>query len=121
MLTMKNRTAVAVTLGVWLAAIGSAAALTYDLNRPLLPEPVTARLVEPLHAAHSAAITEATSPREHLLVVPTITLVAQNVQRTHAPVVNEAVATPSLRDISQMHCADWRELDMGSGHVQVCD
>jgi len=24
-------------------------------------------------------------------------------------------------DISQMHCSDWRELDIGSGHVQVCE
>lgn len=28
-------TALAVTIGLWLAALGSAAALAYDLNRPL--------------------------------------------------------------------------------------
>jgi hypothetical protein len=32
---MKKRTTIAVTVGVWIAAMGSAAALTYDLNRPL--------------------------------------------------------------------------------------
>jgi hypothetical protein len=25
------------------------------------------------------------------------------------------------RDISAMQCAEWRDLDMGSGHVQICE
>jgi len=28
---------------------------------------------------------------------------------------------PSPRDIDEMTCAGWRELDMGSGHVQICE
>lgn len=35
MTTMKRRTAIAVTTGVWVLAVGSAVALTYELNRPL--------------------------------------------------------------------------------------
>jgi hypothetical protein len=34
-MTMKKRTVSAVTAGVWIAALGSAAALIYELNRPL--------------------------------------------------------------------------------------
>ncbi len=26
-----------------------------------------------------------------------------------------------ITEISRMRCADWRELNMGSGHVQVCE
>jgi|HubBroStandDraft_1064217.scaffolds.fasta_scaffold26070_5 hypothetical protein len=33
MTTIEQLTATAVTMGVWIAAVGSAAALTYDLNR----------------------------------------------------------------------------------------
>ena len=38
---LNKRAAVAVTVGVWLAAAGAAAALTYELNRPLHAASVT--------------------------------------------------------------------------------
>jgi hypothetical protein len=58
------------------------------------------------------------------LSIPTITIVSKGPRRSVAPkVVSEAQPDPSesLPDIAQMHCAEWRELDMGSGHVQVCE
>jgi hypothetical protein len=122
---MKRRTAIAVTLGVWLAAVGSAAALTYDLNRPLRSAGATlqgtttpsggqvAATLVPAHAALSEAPSEPPGP---VLYVSTLTTVGAAPQRPVAAGVQKP-----MTEISQMRCADWRELNMGSGHVQVCE
>jgi hypothetical protein len=113
MVPMKKRTALAVTLGVWVAALGSAAALTYDLNHA------------PRIAQHSApevnAITFPAAPivptaePQPVLMIPTVTIVAR------APRAPATKAWKPRVDIETMHCADWRSLDMGSGRVQVCE
>jgi hypothetical protein len=38
-----------------------------------------------------------------------------------APIHLVAPIQKKPRDISAMGCAEWRDLDMGSGHVQICE
>jgi hypothetical protein len=113
MTEVKRNTAIAVTVAVWVAAVSSAAALAYDLNRPLSGR-AASQLVVPLPAAR-AAVAKPTQELEPVLYIPTITIVAQAPRR---PAVSTA---PKPRDLSQMNCANWRELDLGSGRVQVCE
>jgi hypothetical protein len=58
MVVMKKRTAVAVTMGVWAAALGSAAALTYELNRPLHWVGVTSQFAAPIRNTAYGAVAE---------------------------------------------------------------
>ena len=51
MTAMKKRTAYAVTASVWAAAIGAAAALVYELNRPLHEVAVASTALAPLASA----------------------------------------------------------------------
>ncbi|HEV3192572.1 MAG TPA: hypothetical protein VGY54_18815 [Polyangiaceae bacterium] len=106
----------AITVGVWLAAAGSAAALTYELNRPLVEHPSPAANVPGTSAASPLTLTDRADARESfVLQLPPITIVG--------PVPHRPLATRAekkARDISAMRCAEWRDLDMGSGHVQVC-
>lgn len=114
MRTMKRRMAIAVTAGVWIAAVGSAAALTYDLNRPLRWVSGATHVTAASQVAREAP-TETVSDSPPVLYIPTITIVAQVPRR---PVTASVPAAPA---VSPMRCADWRELDMGSGRVQVCE
>jgi hypothetical protein len=110
---MKKRTIAALTVAVWFAAIGSAAALTYELNRPL-----TLRDTPPLEEGpRIVATVEPAAPLPKpapTLVVPTITIVAAPRHFAVAPRVR------ALPDISRMQCKDWQDLQMGSGRVRVC-
>jgi hypothetical protein len=115
MVPMKKRTAVAVTLGVWIAALGSAAALTYDLNSTPHFASVTAQPTTPSTAA-PAAVARPAPETQPVLVVPTVTIVGvMHHSMANAPKPQRPV------DINQMRCADWRELNIGSGHVQMCE
>ena len=116
MTNTKRRTAIAVTVGVWVAALGSAAALTYDLNRPLHLAGATSQLAVPINA-EQAALAEPVLGLQPVLYIPTITVVGQ-MPRRPSDVTREP--KPAV-DISRMRCADWRELDMGSGRVQNCE
>jgi hypothetical protein len=124
MRTMKKRTAIAVTAAVWLASLGSAAALTYELNRPLrdgrAPSPIAASSMSATASAAEARAFAAESFSEPPVIdVPTITIVASvERHRRSSPAASRAIP---VKDISEMHCADWRSLDMGSGHVQICE
>jgi len=115
MTSMKRRTAIAVTVGVWVAGLGSAAALTYDLNRPMHLAGARSPLAKPINA-EQAAVAEPVLELQPVLYIPTITVVGQ---LPHGPGVTRE-PKPAV-DISLMHCADWRELDMGSGRVQICE
>ena len=113
MKAMKKRTAIAVTMGVWVAAVGSAAALTYELNRPVHWADANPRGVAPTgNTAH--AVAQPVAELQPVIYVPAITVVG----RVHPPALAHR---PKPVDISTMHCTAWRELDMGSGRVQVCD
>ena len=115
MSSMRRRTAIAVGVGAWVAALGSAGALTYDLNRELPLAGASSELAAPVNAA-PAVVGEPSSAEPPVLYVSTFTVVGERPSR---PVV---VDKPKpVTELSQMHCADWRELDMGSGRVRVCE
>jgi hypothetical protein len=108
----KGTVLTAITVFVWIAAVGSAAALTYNLNRPLVypndgapPPPISSPAVL---ALESAAITMPT-PEIHVATA------AGRRAAVPSPVAREP------RDIAAMHCSEWHELQAGSGHVQICD
>jgi hypothetical protein len=108
-----KKMAVGATVGVWMTGLGSAAALAFVLNRPLEPR----TLVEPTtaHASVGHLLAEEAPVRiEHALPQPVLTVV-HVVRSMPAP-----KPAPTHVDIEQMRCDDWRELTMGSGHVQVC-
>jgi hypothetical protein len=108
-----KKIAVGVTVGVWMTALGSAAALAFVLNRPLEPrtavEPLTAHAsVGHLLGAEAPPVLLADPP---LRPVPTAVHVVQ--------VVRPKPAATHV-DIEQMRCDGWRDLTMGSGRVRVC-
>lgn len=110
MTTMKKRTALAVTGIVWLAGIGSAVALTYELGRRPRPAVVVPDPVAPIGATLISAPAQPLA-EPPIIYVPTITIALH-----HTP-----TAPKQSVDISKMRCTDWRDLDMGSGQVQACD
>src|SRR5579863_4330726 len=116
MATPRNRI-VAVTVGVWLAASGSAAALTYELGRAPVGQSAPALSARAPAPVESPALEKAEATESRLLYLPPARIVAPR-PRTNA--VARAAPPAVARDISGMICADWRDLDMGSGHVQVC-
>jgi hypothetical protein len=112
---MKRRTAIAVGVGLWIGGLGSAVALTYDLTRKLPLAGATSQPAAPINAS-GAALAVPVSGLPPVIYVPTITIVAQGPHRS--AVVREP---KPVKEIGQMQCADWRELDMGSGRVRVCE
>ena len=75
MAAMKRHTAIAVTLGVWIAALGSAATLAYHATRPVHLAGVTSE-PEPQTDTESAVA----APAEELqavLYIPEATIVAK--------------------------------------------
>jgi hypothetical protein len=117
MSTMKKHTAIGVTVSVLVATLGSAAAVAYDLSRtPRLPS-ATSELAAPFKPA-PAGFAQPVSGLQPVLYIPTLTIVG----RFHPPpVVRAARALKAAADTAQMQCTSWRELDMGSGRVQVCE
>jgi hypothetical protein len=118
MVTRTNRTAVAVTLITWLFAVGSAAAVTYVVKGPPVPRAEAFRVEQAPVPARVAPLAKAALPQAEaasVLVIPTLTLIGA----FHRPEV--AVPTRVAQDIPDMQCASWRELDMGSGRVKVCE
>jgi hypothetical protein len=113
-----NKAAIAATLGVWIATVGSAAALTYNLNRGPHESGATGPTSSPAPQAAVAAIQPA-APVQSVLYIPTITIVG-HVPRPAAQLPRAAAAVTAA-DISTMRCAGWRELDVGSGRVQTCE
>lgn len=105
---------IALTLGVWCAALGSAGALTYNLSRPLPSADETSRPAEQANLGHAAAA-ESVSELSPALYIPTITVIGK---LPHRAIV---APEPKPLDLRHMHCADWRELDMGSGQVELCN
>ncbi|HEY2201144.1 MAG TPA: hypothetical protein VGH56_04605, partial [Solirubrobacteraceae bacterium] len=117
MTPMKKRTMIAITLGAWLAALGSASALTYELSRPLHFAPATSVVPVPPHAtlagvrAPAAAQLPALAP---VLYMPPVTIIAPRLPAA-------AMKAPVVRETPPMLCSDWRVLDMGSGRVRTCE
>ena len=106
-----------VTASVWLAASGSAAALTYELNRPLFAD-VPARISPAPESPAPLLPGDSEVPGAATVYLAPVQVVGHAPQR---PATARLGASVGHRDIRAMRCADWRDLDMGSGHVQVCD
>jgi hypothetical protein len=115
---MKKGTMVAITIAAWLAAMGSASALTYELNRPLRLAPAASVVPAPPHAAQEgvrAPAAERLPALAPVLYLPLVTIVAPRL-----PAV--AMKAPStVPESPPMLCSDWRALDMGSGRVRTCE
>jgi hypothetical protein len=115
---MKRSIGTALAFGVWLSATASAAALTYELHRPLVPSappPVAAaELAPPLETTASTPLVGTLPGVVHVHDVTIIGPAPRHATRAR-------VSAPALpRDIQTMSCAGWRDLDIGSGRVQVC-
>jgi hypothetical protein len=107
-----RKIAIAVTAGVWASALGSAVALAYVLHGPAepFPEPLTAHAsVGHLHGAAPTGEALVEAPAS-VRVVP-----ARHVLPSKPP------PEPSVVDIEDMKCDDWRELQVGHGQVMVCE
>jgi hypothetical protein len=72
---MKRQTAIAITFGVWIAALGSAAALAYDATRPVHLAGITLQ-PEPQTDTESAVAAPA-SELQAVLYIPEATIVAK--------------------------------------------
>ena len=110
---MKRIIVTAIACGVWLSGVTSAGALTYVLDRS--PTPPTNGMASPSQALRGVDDQDKT-------VVEFAATVVRPPARPHAHhALPVTLPPPSPRDIDEMTCAGWRELDMGSGHVQICE
>ncbi len=110
----KVSTAMAVTLGVWIAALGSAAAVTYRMNRPLRVMATTAIQVpsDPM----PEAVAEPESVMQSVLYIPAVTIVGRAFHLAAA-----APASNALEDLSHQQYVDSPELEMGGVRLPMCE
>jgi hypothetical protein len=110
---MRKRTALVATTLVWAAGLASAAALAHVLQPPV-PPPAEFKLEVAAPAVDTAPAEMVQAARKVAVIeIPTVTI-----RSLRAP---PQVVAPKHLDISEMRCRPWRDLDMGSGQVQVCD
>lgn len=112
MAIVKQRTAIAVTVGLWLAAAGSAAALTHHLNRGTDPRAAVA-------LSFGAPARAAPAEQRVLYVGPVV--IAAPWPKPPVSVSAPAPSTHIARDVYEMGCTHSRELDIGSGRVEFCE
>jgi hypothetical protein len=110
---MKPSTLFAVACGVWFSGAVSAAALAYVMH-PRAPSTIMSdsQASSGPRPAQEALASEA----PYVLEIPVVTIVGRIAARTPRAVVESPVA----RDVGDMRCSDWRDLDIGSGRVQIC-
>lgn len=101
MTSMKRRTAIAVTLGVWIAALGSAGALTYDLERARPVERLTLPLAPPVRAAPAVVVLESSIAEPQVLYVRTITVVGRVPRRSVVAVTPEPTSEATQTTIPE--------------------
>ena len=104
-------------VGVWVLGAGSAAALTVDLARPPTPRVTTLEDVAMLHTLMPMPVRHLGIDSTVLTLQP-ITIAGPRL-RPHN--LTPAPTSEPLPDITRMTCAPPRELQMGSGRVQVCE
>jgi hypothetical protein len=113
---MNKAQATFLTGTVWVAALTSAAAFAFAMNRPLTVAPPPTEPA-PLRLVHVDPIEHAAEPAEPLLIVlPTLEIVGQV-----ARPIPKAAPAPKVRDISDMKCTPFKPLEQGGGGVQVCE
>lgn len=74
MIAMKKRTVVYLTVAIWLAGLGTAAAITYDLNRPVHHKHGTS---QPAASPDEELATWSAQEPGNVLCIPTITIVGR--------------------------------------------
>lgn len=102
-------------LAIWAAALGSAGALAYTLNRP----PTPAAHIEDHFAMPSPAIDRVVyeplmSPSVQTVVAPAVAVQKAPRARPHRP-----AAPVEVRDLSDMRCTAWGDLMQGAASQQV--
>jgi hypothetical protein len=88
----------AVTLGVWVAALGSAAALTYELNRPLHLRNTPS--IEAPSGNIGVSPAEAKPDMQTVLYLPPVTIVGRALHRAaaHVPKTSKPFPTSDARN-----------------------
>jgi hypothetical protein len=102
-------------LAIWAAALGSAGALAYTLNRP--PKPVANiehHLVMPAPAIDRVVYEPIMSPSIQTVLGPAV--VVQKAPRARP---QRRAAPAEVRDLSGMRCTAWGDLMQGSASQQV--
>jgi hypothetical protein len=115
MAILKQRTAIAVTVGLWLAAAGSAAALGRHLSRGPDPRPPVFEGARSFGEPARAPLAE-----QRVLYVGPVVITAPW-PKSPVSVRAPAPSTPIARDVYEMGCTHSRELDIGSGRVEFCE
>jgi hypothetical protein len=100
-------------LAIWAAALGSAGALAYTLNRPPTPVATVGKLFEsaPASMALSASETPTALPNEETEVAPVVIV--------HKATHRHAYAAAHVRELSDMRCGAWSTLIQGMASQQV--
>lgn len=98
-------------LAVWAAALGSAGALAYTLNRP--PTPV-ARIADIFPSADEVLREQPPPPPGEAVAAPAV--VVQETIQVHA---RKAARPAHVRELSEMRCVSWANLMQGSASQQV--
>jgi hypothetical protein len=75
MIAMKKRTVAYLTVAIWLAGLGTAAAITYDLNRPVHQKHGGS---QPAAAPAEELAAVAAQETGNVLCIPTITVVGRS-------------------------------------------
>jgi hypothetical protein len=114
MSSRRKQAAVAVTLGVWIAAMGLAAALIYDLDRPLRGA-ISAEIpaVRSVTAGgHDPPQTSETTWQPGVVAAPSA---------ARSEEVREPAQEPETVGFAKMRCTDWRTPDSRSGSARFCE
>jgi hypothetical protein len=109
-------------LAIWAAALGSAGALAYTLNRPLQPVGNIDDLLPPAPAPMALAPTKSVAPAVEQTEIPPLVV---HREARHVR-VRRAAALPKqepFRELSEMRCTAWQDLMQGAATQQVrrCD
>ena len=108
-----KKMALAVTVAVWTSALASAGAVAYVLDRPLDPR---LRTVPEMADTSFGNLLAGAGASEAIVDAP-----AASFTPAHRVLYSKPPPVATVVDIEQMRCDDWRELQAGSGRVQVCE
>ena len=117
-----TRTTIA-TIAVWMCATSSALALTYTLNRPMLPPPQAERTPPPPADAPATkphpSDSVASVPAPEVVSLPPVQIAVTR-RRAVAP-ANVVADLP--RALSEMRCSGWKSLASGPADqvVRYCE
>ena len=106
---MAKASLIALTAVVWTGGFVATGALVRTLHHPI-PPPPSITFVDTTPAP-VAPVPQTTQPEEHVVVLPTVEIVARLPRATPPP-------PPTVRELK---CSEWKPMLQGSGGVQICD